>query len=240
MTVVLNIYLLFPLPSRSLAYSTLADLVHHIRTHLPLSHLSLAVHLFSKNVHDDSLPVSIQTISCKLLLNLVECIRLKAEQEPAMRVNWPVAIKATSLHPSPSLLFSFSFRFFSFTSLLFSPLLPPLLLLSSTFNPSLYLLFFKKYTWLCSAGTYMCVHVMCIFPKLLNTDSCTYPGSWHLDANDGSVYSQVSVHSRIPDPGNIQQMVSLSVWLRAKSKRVQSSSVDSSREILSTRSFYCV
>ena len=99
---------------------------------------------------------------------------------------------------------------------------------------------FPLYSWLCSAGTYMCVHVMCIFPKLLSTDSCTYPGSWHLDANDGSVYSQVSVHSRIPDPGNIQQMVSLSVWLRAKSKRVQSSPVDSSREILSTRFFYCV
>ena len=70
---------------RSLAYSILADLVHHIRTHLPLSHLSLAVHLFSKNVHDDTLPVSIQTMSCKLLLNLVECIRQKAEQEPKGR-----------------------------------------------------------------------------------------------------------------------------------------------------------
>ena len=87
MTVILICILSLSPPSRSLAYSTLADLVHHIRAHLPLSHLSLAVHLFSKNVHDDSLPISIQTISCKLLLNLVECIRLKAEQEPAMRVN---------------------------------------------------------------------------------------------------------------------------------------------------------
>lgn len=51
---------------RPLAYSTLADLVHHVRTHLPLPHLSLAVHMFSKNVHDDSLPVSIQTMSCKV------------------------------------------------------------------------------------------------------------------------------------------------------------------------------
>ncbi|XP_015774341.1 PREDICTED: transformation/transcription domain-associated protein-like [Acropora digitifera] len=66
---------------RPLAYSTLADLVHHVRTHLPLPHLSLAVHMFSKNVHDDSLLVSIQTMSCKLLLNLVECIRQKSDEQ---------------------------------------------------------------------------------------------------------------------------------------------------------------
>ena len=69
---------------RSLAYSILADLVHHIRTSLSLQHLSMAVFLFSKNVHDETLPVSIQTMSCKLLLNLVECIRLKAENEPSV------------------------------------------------------------------------------------------------------------------------------------------------------------
>ena len=56
---------------RPLAYSTLADLVHHVRTHLPLPHLSLAVHMFSKNVHDDSLPVSIQTMSCKVTSRLL-------------------------------------------------------------------------------------------------------------------------------------------------------------------------
>ncbi|XP_048245320.1 transformation/transcription domain-associated protein-like isoform X4 [Haliotis rufescens] len=66
---------------RPLAYSTLADLVHHVRSALPLNDLSLAVNLFSKNVHDESLPSSIQTMSCKLLLNLVECIRQKSEQE---------------------------------------------------------------------------------------------------------------------------------------------------------------
>ena len=69
-----------------MAYSILVDLVHHIRVHLSLAHLSLAVQLFSKNVHDNSLPVSIQNMSCKLLLNLVESIRQKAEQEPA--VSW--------------------------------------------------------------------------------------------------------------------------------------------------------
>ncbi|XP_064648217.1 transformation/transcription domain-associated protein-like isoform X2 [Lineus longissimus] len=66
---------------RPLAYSTLADLVHHVRTALPLNDLSLAVNLFAKNVHDESLPSSIQTMSCRLLQNLVECIRSKSDQE---------------------------------------------------------------------------------------------------------------------------------------------------------------
>ena len=53
---------------RSLAYSILADLVHHIRSNLSLPQLSSAVHLFSKNVHDDTFPVSIQTMSCKVMI----------------------------------------------------------------------------------------------------------------------------------------------------------------------------
>ena len=66
---------------KPLAYSTLADLVHHVRHSLPMSDLALAVDLFSKNIHDDSLISSIQTMSCKLLLNLVESIRTKSDQE---------------------------------------------------------------------------------------------------------------------------------------------------------------
>ena len=66
---------------RPLAYSTLADLVHHVRQHLTIGVLSKAVHLFSKNVHDESLPTSIQTMSCKLLLNLVDCIRQRSDSE---------------------------------------------------------------------------------------------------------------------------------------------------------------
>ena len=75
------VLLLLLCDGRPLAYSTLADLVHHVRQSLSLSDLALAVNLFSKNVHDESLPCSIQTMSCKLLLNLVECIRAKSEAE---------------------------------------------------------------------------------------------------------------------------------------------------------------
>ena len=41
---------------RPLAYSTLADLVHHVRQQLPMPDLAKAVHLFAKNVHDETLP----------------------------------------------------------------------------------------------------------------------------------------------------------------------------------------
>ena len=70
---------------RPLAYSTLADLVHHVRQSLPLADLARAVALFSKNVHDESLPTSIQTMSCKLLLNLVECIKDRSLKENALQ-----------------------------------------------------------------------------------------------------------------------------------------------------------
>ncbi len=67
--------------SRPLAYSTLADLVHHVRTELSLGQLSRVVYLFSRNIHDPSLPYNIQTMSAKLLLNLVECIARKNETD---------------------------------------------------------------------------------------------------------------------------------------------------------------
>ncbi|XP_033155613.1 transcription-associated protein 1 isoform X1 [Drosophila mauritiana] len=67
---------------RPLAYSTLADLAHHVRQSLNIDVLIKAVNLFSKNVHDESLAVGIQTMSCKLLLNLVDCLRHHSETEP--------------------------------------------------------------------------------------------------------------------------------------------------------------
>lgn len=59
---------------RPLAYSTLVDLVHHVRADLTLQQLSRVVHLYSCNIHDPTLPFGIQTMSAKILLNLVECI----------------------------------------------------------------------------------------------------------------------------------------------------------------------
>eukprot|EP00026_Physarum_polycephalum_P000015 Phypoly_transcript_00015.p1 GENE.Phypoly_transcript_00015~~Phypoly_transcript_00015.p1 ORF type:complete len:3639 (+),score=586.09 Phypoly_transcript_00015:159-11075(+) len=64
---------------RPLAYSTLADLVHHIRAELNLNQLARVVFLYTKNLHDSSLPFSIMTMSVKLLLHLVEFIPRKSD-----------------------------------------------------------------------------------------------------------------------------------------------------------------
>ncbi|KAI8367767.1 hypothetical protein BD560DRAFT_353389 [Blakeslea trispora] len=59
---------------RPLAYSMLADLVHHIRSELSPSQLYRTVYIYSRNLHDATLAASIQTMCGKLLLNLIDCI----------------------------------------------------------------------------------------------------------------------------------------------------------------------
>lgn len=66
---------------RPLAYSTLADLVHHVRLQLPLSDVSRAVHLYGKNLLDQTLPTAVQMVSCKLLMNLVDTVRQRSDAE---------------------------------------------------------------------------------------------------------------------------------------------------------------
>lgn len=57
--------------------STLGDFIHHVRQELKFEILVKAVHLFSKNIHDETLPTAIQIMSIRLLLNLVDCIRIQ-------------------------------------------------------------------------------------------------------------------------------------------------------------------
>ncbi|KAH9312037.1 hypothetical protein KI387_027072, partial [Taxus chinensis] len=59
---------------RPLAYSILAELIHHVRLDLPLSQLSQVIYLFSRNTIDLSFPLSVQTTCARLMLNLVEPI----------------------------------------------------------------------------------------------------------------------------------------------------------------------
>jgi transformation/transcription domain-associated protein len=59
----------------------LAEVVHHVRLQLQMPQLSKAVHLFSRNVHDTSLPLTVQTTSIRLLMNLVEGIYHKHNQD---------------------------------------------------------------------------------------------------------------------------------------------------------------
>lgn len=70
---------------RPLAYSTLADLVHHVRLQLPLNDVSKAVHLYGKNVLDQTLPTAVQMVSCKLLMNLVDTVRQKSDSDNSQK-----------------------------------------------------------------------------------------------------------------------------------------------------------
>lgn len=67
---------------RPLAYSMLADLIHHVRDHLSRDQIRRAVDVYTKNLHDDFPGTSFQTMSAKLLLNMTEKIaNLEDKQE---------------------------------------------------------------------------------------------------------------------------------------------------------------
>ncbi|XP_071709513.1 uncharacterized PI3/PI4-kinase family protein C1F5.11c-like isoform X1 [Rutidosis leptorrhynchoides] len=69
---------------RPLAYSLLAEIVHHVRGDLSLLQLSRIIYLFSSNMHDASLSLSIHTTCARLMLNLVEPIFEKGVDLPSM------------------------------------------------------------------------------------------------------------------------------------------------------------
>ncbi|KAG5241552.1 FAT domain-containing family protein [Salix suchowensis] len=69
---------------RPLAYSLLAEIVHHVRSDLSLSQLSRIIYLFSSNMHDASLLLSIHTTCARLMLNLVEPIFEKGVDQSTM------------------------------------------------------------------------------------------------------------------------------------------------------------
>ncbi|CAG8494359.1 1120_t:CDS:10, partial [Paraglomus occultum] len=59
---------------RPLAYSMLADVVHHVRQELTPAQLARTVHIYSRNLHDPTLATTIQTMCTILLFNVIECI----------------------------------------------------------------------------------------------------------------------------------------------------------------------
>lgn len=67
-----------------LGYSTLADLVHHVRALLSVKQLSRVIYMFSRVLHDSSLnlPMSIQITAVRLLLNLVDIIFHSKSSQP--------------------------------------------------------------------------------------------------------------------------------------------------------------
>ena len=69
---------------RPLGYSTLADLVHHVRRQLTPAQLSRVVRIFSRVLHDVSMamPLSMQITSVRLLLHLVDQIFTNKDPNP--------------------------------------------------------------------------------------------------------------------------------------------------------------
>ena len=59
---------------RPLAYSMLADLIHHVRDKLTPKQIQKTIELFSKNMLEDFPGTSFQTMSAKLLLNMADSI----------------------------------------------------------------------------------------------------------------------------------------------------------------------
>lgn len=59
---------------RPLAYSLLADLIHHVRESLNPEQIRRTVDVFSKSLHDSFPGTSFQTMSAKLLLNMADSI----------------------------------------------------------------------------------------------------------------------------------------------------------------------
>lgn len=59
---------------RPLAYSMLADLIHHVREALSPEQIRKTVEVYTKNLQDNFPGTSFQTMSAKLLLNMAECI----------------------------------------------------------------------------------------------------------------------------------------------------------------------
>ncbi|KAI8979847.1 hypothetical protein BDF20DRAFT_535994 [Mycotypha africana] len=87
---------------RPLAYSMLADLVHHIRSELTPAQLRRTVRIYTRNLHDHTLASSIQTMCGKLLLNLIDCIikipNKKEGRDLLMRILDAFASKFASLN----------------------------------------------------------------------------------------------------------------------------------------------
>lgn len=70
---------------RQTGYSTMADMIHHVRAELNIEQISRVIHTFSCHLHDNTLTFSIQTMGSKLLLNLIGSIIVK-DREVAIQL----------------------------------------------------------------------------------------------------------------------------------------------------------
>ena len=68
---------------RPLAYSMLADLIHHVRESLNRDQIRRTLEVYTKNLHDDLPGTSFQAMSAKLLLNMAERISKLEDRKEA-------------------------------------------------------------------------------------------------------------------------------------------------------------
>ncbi|CAF3137563.1 unnamed protein product [Rotaria socialis] len=66
---------------KPLAYNTFGDFFNHIRASLSIEDLQSVLYMYSKMIHDSSLPPTIQVTSLKFLTNIAESIRQKASEK---------------------------------------------------------------------------------------------------------------------------------------------------------------
>ncbi|SSD59798.1 probable Transcription-associated protein 1 [Saccharomycodes ludwigii] len=67
---------------RTLAYSMLADFIHNVRNELTLDYIEKTIRRYSKHMKDDTLALTVQVMSAKLLLNLMERIIKLGKDNP--------------------------------------------------------------------------------------------------------------------------------------------------------------
>ena len=91
---------------RPLGYTTLSDLVHHVRNQLSLDQISKVVSVFSRVLHDSSmiLPMSTQYTAVRTLLSLVDMVFNNKDRDPQIgrdvlvRILETLVDKLDSLH----------------------------------------------------------------------------------------------------------------------------------------------
>ena len=72
---------------RPLAYSFLAELVHHMKAELTLPQIRRAIYIFSRNMQDNTLPLSTHMTCARLMHHLVESIfRMRANSTQSEEV----------------------------------------------------------------------------------------------------------------------------------------------------------
>jgi len=80
-----------------LAYNTFGDFFNHIRANLSIEDLQSVLYMYSKMIHDSSLPSSIQVMSLKFLTNIAEAIRQKGSEKVKKEIHQNDLIYFSSL-----------------------------------------------------------------------------------------------------------------------------------------------